>query len=126
MIAVFVCFFLLVDVPNADRVVRESRIESHTISRPSDRSARRERFLAFSLVREEVSNGVLVLEIPDADLRLSSGAEPIARGREGNLVDRLVARELIHVLTTGEIPEAGGTVLRSGSAERSIGRDGDG
>ena len=108
------------DVPDTDGVVSEAGVQGHAISGPSDRSARGERLLAFNLVGEEVSNGLLVLEIPDADLGLGGGAEPVARGREGDLVDGFVASELIHVLTTGEVPEAGGTVLGGGGAEGTI------
>jgi len=118
--------FLLSDVPDTDGVVSEAGVQGHAISGPSDRSARGERLLAFNLVGEEVSNGLLVLEIPDADLGLGGGAEPVARGREGDLVDGFVASELIHVLTTGEVPEAGGTVLGGGGAEGTIRGDGDG
>jgi len=118
--------FLLVDVPDADGVVREARVQGHAISGPGDGGARGEGLLAFSLVGEEVSDGVLVFKIPNADLGFGGGAEPVARGREGDLVDGFVARELIHVLTTGEIPEAGGTVLGGGGAEGTIGGDGDG
>lgn len=119
-------FFLLVDVPDADGVVGETGVQGHAISRPGDGGARGEGLLAFSLVGEEVSDGVLVLEIPDADLGLGGGAEPVARGGEGDLVDGLIARELIHVLTAGEIPEAGSAVLGGGGAEGTVGGDSDG
>lgn len=114
------------DVPDTDGVVTEAGVQGHAISGPSDGSARGERLLAFNLVREKVSNGLLVLEIPDADLGFGGGAEPVARGREGDLVDGFIAGEFVHVLTTREIPEAGGTVLGGGGAEGTIGGDGDG
>jgi hypothetical protein len=116
----------LSDVPDTDGVVREAGVQGHAISGPSDRSARGERLLAFDLVGKEIGDGLLVLEIPDADLGLGGGAEPVARGREGDLVDGLIAGELIHVLTAGEVPEASSAVLGSGSAERAVRRDGDG
>merc|ERR1712000_699326 len=121
-----IIFFLLVDVPDADGVVREARVQGHAISGPGDGGARGEGLLAFSLVGEEVSDGVLVFKIPNADLGFGGGTEPVARRREGDLVNGFVARELIHVLTTGEIPEAGGTVLGGGGAEGTIRGDGDG
>lgn len=116
----------MVDLPDADGVVRETRVQGQTISGPSDGSARGEGLLAFSLVGEEVSDGVLVLKIPNADLGLGGGAEPVARGREGDLVDGFIAGEFVHVLTTGEVPEAGSAVLGGGGAEGAIGGDGDG
>jgi len=116
----------LADVPDADGVVRETRVQGHAISGPGDGGAGGEGLLAFSLVGEEVSDGVLVFKIPDADLGFGGGAEPVARGREGDLVDGFVAGELVHVLTAGEIPEAGSAVLGGGGAEGAIGGDGDG
>jgi hypothetical protein len=116
----------LVDLPDADGVVSESGVQGHAISGPGDGGARGERLLAFDLVGEEVSNGVLVFEVPDADLGVGGGAEPVARGGEGDLVDGFVTGEFVHVFTAGEVPEAGGAVLGGGGAERAIGGDGDG
>lgn len=116
----------MVDLPNADGVVSEARVEGQAISGPGDGGARGEGLLAFSLVGEEVGDGGLVLEIPDADLGVGGGAEPVARGREGDLVDGFVAGELVHVLTAGEVPETGSAVLGGGGAEGTVGGDGDG
>lgn len=116
----------MADVPDADGVVRETRVQGHAVSGPGDGGARGEGLLTFSLVGEEIGDGVLVFKIPDADLGFGGGAEPVARGREGDLVDGFVAGEFVHVFTAREIPEAGSAVLGGGGAEGTIGGDGDG
>ena len=122
----FLSVFLLVDLPGADGVVGEAGVEGQAVGGPGDGGAGGEGLLALALVGDEVGDGVLVLEIPDADLGVGGGAEPVAGGREGDLVDGLVAGELVHVLAAGEVPEAGGAVLGGGGAEGAVGGDGDG
>lgn len=68
----------------------------------------------------------LGLEIPDDDGRSSSSAEPVADRGEDEGVDDLTSLKRVEVLASIDVPEHGGTILTTGSAERAIGGDNDG
>lgn len=74
----------------------------------------------------ELVDLALLLEVEDDDGAGSSSAEPVAVGGEDEGVDLVVGVEGVQVLGLVEVPEHGGAVLATGSAEGSIGGDGDG
>ena len=112
------------DTPLADGVVREARVQGGAIKGPGDGGA-------LGLVLQvglglELGHEVLGLQVPDADAGGGGGAQPVAVGGEGDLVDGLVALELVEVLAAGQIPELGDAVLAGGGAQGAIGGHGDG
>ena len=77
-------------------------------------------------LRAKLGNDVLVFEVEDADGRLRSRAKPVAIWRKADLVNWLIARQLIKVLSTGQVPQAARTVLSCRCAKRAIGGHGHG
>lgn len=74
----------------------------------------------------ELVDLALLLEVEDDDAAGGGSAEPVAVGGEDEGVDLVVGVERVKVLALVEVPEHGGTVLATGSAEGAIGGDGDG
>merc|ERR1719476_819270 len=70
----------------------------------------------------------LLLQIPDLDDGTSGGTEPVAIGREGQRVDLVTTVQGVQGLglLAAEVPQLGGAVAATGSAKRTVGRDGDG
>jgi hypothetical protein len=88
------------------------------ISRPSKGSAGWE--LAKSWVNRHLVDHVLVLKIPDLDVRTSSSAQPIAVRAESKSLNDLFSIKSVKVLAFLEIPKHGLTVLTTRSAEGTI------
>lgn len=74
----------------------------------------------------ELVDDRLRLEIEDFDAGSGSGAEPVSVGGEDESVDGVSSFEGVEMLSLVEIPQHGDSVFSSGSAERSIGRNGNG
>mmetsp|Transcript_33244 Transcript_33244/g.58334 ORF Transcript_33244/g.58334 Transcript_33244/m.58334 type:complete len:324 (-) Transcript_33244:6-977(-) len=110
---------LVRDAPGTDGVVRVTRVQHAAVGAEGDRRALGLRVLALSLGRQ-LADHVLVLQIEDTDRALRSSAQPVAVGREADLVDRLTARQFVQVVATAQIPQAARTVLASGGAERAV------
>lgn len=79
-----------------------------------------------NVVRLELINLVLLLEVEDGDGGGGGSAEPVSVRREDESVDLIASLERVKVFRLVQVPQHGGTVLATGSAQRSIGRDGDG
>lgn len=74
----------------------------------------------------ELVDLALLLEVEDDDAAGGGSAEPVPVGGEDESVDLVVGVERVQVLALVKIPQHRGTVLTAGSAEGSIGGDGDG
>jgi hypothetical protein len=113
-------------LPDTDNVIRVTREESGTISRPTDRQTIRVRVLSLtelSEFRTEFINNGLGLEIPDLDTGSGSGTEPVTVRREGKSVDKRTSFERVKMLGIIQIPEHDNTIFTSRGTERTIGRD---
>ena len=73
----------------------------------------------------ELVDLALLLEVEDDDGAGGGSAEPVAVGREDESVDLVVGVEGVQVLGLVKVPEHGGAVLATRSAERTVGGDGD-
>lgn len=116
------------DTPSTDDVVSVTSEQSLAISRPGQgNTLGLSALLANSgeLGLELIDLGLL-LEVEDDDAAGGSSAEPVSVGGEDESVDLVVGVEGVQVLGLVEIPEHGGAVLAAGSAERTVGGDGDG
>ena len=95
---------------------------------PADRRAvGRRRVLAHG--RElglELVHHDLGLEVPDLDRERRRRAEPVAVRREDERVDDVAGIEGIQALALVQVPEHGRAIFTTRSAERAVGRDGDG
>jgi len=115
------------DLPDADQVVGVSGEERLSVGGPGKGSARRS--LGFGGRRQhfrfQLVNDDFAFQIPDFDGGAGSGAEPISVGREGEGVDGVAAVESVKMLSLVEIPQHRIAVFSTGSAERSVGRNGD-
>ena len=110
-------------MPDTNNVVRVTREESGTISRPADRQTVGIRVLSLtqlSELRTELINNGLGLEIPDLDTVSGSSTEPVTVGREGKSVDERSSFEGVEMLGIVQIPEHDNTVLTSRGTERTI------
>ena len=74
----------------------------------------------------EFINLVLLLEVEDGDGGSGGSAEPVSVRREDKSVDLIASLQRVKVFRLVQIPQHGGTVLATGSAQRTIRRDGDG
>ena len=116
------------NTPSADLVIRVSRKQRLAIRRPRQRHALRLAALLAHLhiLRLELIDLALLLQIEDDDGGSGGGAQPIAVGREDEGVNFVAGGEGVEVLGLVEVPEHGGAVFAAGGAEGAIGRDGDG
>lgn len=67
----------------------------------------------------------LLLEIEYGNFGRGSSAKPVSVRREDKSVDLVTSLQRVEVLGLVEIPQHSGTVLSTGCAERTVGRDGD-
>jgi hypothetical protein len=119
-----------VDAPDADLVVGVSGEQGRSVSRPGEGNTLGVAGLLGSLrgveLGDELVNLGLLLEVEDDDGGGGGSAEPVAVRGEDKGVDLVTSVEGVEVLGLVEVPEHGGSVLSSGSAEGSVGGDGDG
>jgi hypothetical protein len=116
------------DTPSTDLVVSVTSEQSLAVSGPGQADALGLTAL-LALLDElglELINLALLLKVEDGDAAGGGGAEPVAVGGEDESVDLVAGVEGVEVLGLVEIPEHGDTVLATGGAEGSVGRDGDG
>ena len=128
---------LLGDVPDTDEVVGVTGEEGGAIGRPGEGDALDGGglgvlafFLGFLLgvgeLRFQASDALLGFEVPDHDGGGGGGAQPVPDGREAQSVDDVTGFQRGEVVAQVEVPEHSGTVLTTRSAERTIGRHGNG
>jgi hypothetical protein len=114
--------------PSANLVVRVSCEERLAVRAP--RKAHTLRLAALlthiHILRLELIDLALLLEIENDDAASGSSAEPVAVWREDEGVDLVAGGEGVEVLGLVEIPEHGGAVLAARGAKGAIRRDGDG
>jgi len=115
-------------LPDTDQVVRVSGEKGLAIGGPGKGGARWSlgfggcgKNLGLQLVDDD-----LAFQIPDLDGSTSGGAKPVSIGRECESVDGITAIEGVKVLALVEVPQHGLAVLATGSAKRTVGRNGDG
>lgn len=116
------------DAPGTDEVISVTSEQSLAVSRPSQGDTLRLAALLAdrSELRLELINLGLLLEIEDDDGAGSSSAEPVAVGGEDEGVDLIVGVKGVQVLGLVEVPEHGGAILATRSAEGAVRRNGDG
>jgi hypothetical protein len=114
-------------LPDTDLVISVTREQGSAISGPGKGNALGILGLlaTFEEFRGELVNNGLGLEIPDLDARGGGSAEPVAVGGEDKGVDNVTSLKRVQVLRLVKIPKHNNTVLTTGSAERTIGRNGD-
>jgi hypothetical protein len=124
--------FLILCLSTRDGVDTDDRVgvtseQGLTISRPGQGDGLgRGRFLAdVSEFGLELINNRLALQVPNLDAGGSGSAQPVAVGGEDEGVDGVTSLQGVQVLAFVEVPEHGDTVLTTGSAEGTIGGDGD-
>lgn len=118
----------MLNSPDANLVIGVSGKQDLAISRPSEGNTLRGLRLLTDIneFRVEFINKVLGFQVPNLDSRFSSSAQPVAVGREAEGIDNGTGFQRVQVLSVVQVPEHGDTVLATGSAERTVGRDGDG
>ena len=116
------------DTPAADLVVGVTSEEGLAVGAPGQGDALGLPALLANLhvLRLQLVNLGLLLEVEDDDAGGGGSAQPVAVGREDKGVDLITGGERVQVLGLVQVPEHGGSVLATGSAERTIGGDGDG
>lgn len=116
------------DAPAADAVIGVTGEQRLAVSGPGQGHALGLPALLADLhvLRLELVNLALLLQIEDDDAGGGGGAQPVAVGGEDKGVDLVTGGERVEVLGLIQIPEHGGPVLATGGAERAIGGDGDG
>jgi hypothetical protein len=116
------------DAPSTDEVIGVTSEQGLTIGRPSQTDTLR---LTALLTNSgglwlELIDLALLLEIEDNDAASGGSAEPVAVGREDKSVNLIVGVQGVEMLGLVKVPKHGGAILAAGSAERTIGGDGDG
>lgn len=116
------------NAPSPDFVICVTSEEGLTIGAPSQADTFRlpALFADLQVFGLELVNLALFLEVEDDDTAGSSSAKPVTIRGEDEGVDLVTSSEGIEMLGLIEVPEHGGTVLATRSAERAVRRDGDG
>jgi hypothetical protein len=116
------------DTPSTDLVVGVSGEQGLAISGPRQADAVwLLRLLALlDVVGLEFVDLVLLLKVEDGDGGGGGSTEPVSVGGEDESVDLIAGLERVEVLGLVQVPEHGGTILATRSAQGSIGGDGDG
>jgi len=115
------------DTPGTDLVVGVTSEQSLAISGPGERNALWLPALLANLdvLWLELVNLALLLQVKDDDAGCSGGAQPVSVWRENKSVDLVTSGERVQVLGLVQVPEHGGAVLSTGSAEGTVRGDGD-
>lgn len=120
----------MLELPNSNIAIGVTGEQSQTVHTPAQASALGW-LLGLTILRGHVDlelfDKLLLFQIPDFDRRASGGTQPVSVWREDELADFFASVEAVEWVGGGiaKVPELGGTVLATGSGERSIGRDGD-
>lgn len=115
------------NTPSANLVVSVTSEQSLTVSTPGQRNTLRFTALAtlLNVLRLELVNLALLLEVKDGDASAGGSAQPVAVGRENEGVDLITGVKGVEVLGFVQVPKHGRTVLTTGCAERTVRRDRD-
>jgi hypothetical protein len=124
-------------MPDTDDAISVTSEESRTILGPGKRDAldglgsalggnRLEHGLRLKSVEVEGDNEDLGFEIPDLDVGLGSGAQPVSHRGEAEGVDDRRGLKRGEVTTLSQVPEHSGTVLTTRGAERTVRGHGNG
>lgn len=109
----------IIRVPRKQRLPIRAPRQTHTLRLPA--------LLAHGrIIRLQLINFTLLLQIEDDDARGSGGAQPVSVGREDEGVDLVAGGEGVEVFGFVEVPEHGGAIFAAGSAQGAVGGDGDG
>lgn len=113
--------------PDTDDVISVTSKEVATVSSPGKRDSVGSVDLLTDggEIRLEGADVFLLLKIEDLDAGGGGSTEPVARGRENNGLNAVAGIESVELLALSEIPEDDLTVLTTGGAEGTIGRDSD-
>jgi len=119
------------NVVDTDDAIGVSSIEGVTISVPAEGGNSGVLHLAalaevLNGVLVEVGNDALALQVPDLDGGVSTSAEPVSVGAEGEGVDGRSGLEGVQVSAFVQVPETGCSVLTSRSTEGTVRGDSDG
>ena len=116
------------DTPSADDVVGVTGEEGLAIGGPGQADALGVTALLSGSgeLGLQLIDLALLLKVEDDDAAGGGSAQPVSVGGEDEGVDLVVGIERVQVLALVKIPQHGGTVLATGSAEGAIGGDGDG
>lgn len=116
------------NTPGTDLVVGVTGEQGLTIGGPGEGNALGVAGLLalLDVLGLELINLALLLEVEDGDGAAGGSTQPVAVGGEDEGVDLIAGVQGVEVLGLIQVPEHGGTVLATGGAEGSIGRDGDG
>jgi hypothetical protein len=114
-------------VVDSDEVISVTSEKSGTVGGPGEASAMGHLgVLAHGgKVKLDLVNHALGLQVPDLDGLGGGGAQPVTVGGEHQGVDHITGIKRVKSLALGKVPKDGGTVLATGSAQRTIGGDGD-
>jgi len=110
---------------HVDLAVSAPGEEGVSVSRPLKGHAPWDTRFRDFLVRKFIQD-VLVLQVPDLDARVGGSTEPVVLRREAHGVDSAVGIQAVQMLSVVNIPQHSSAVLTTGTAERTIRRDGDG
>eukprot|EP00978_Attheya_sp_CCMP212_P014596 scaffold37301_cov47-Attheya_sp.AAC.4 len=118
------------DRVNADEAIRVSGEKGGSVGGPGEAGALGDiggggSILVEFISRDEGGDNNLALQIPDLDVLVRGGAEPVAVGGKDQGIDNLTSIERVETLAFIQIPKHGSSVLASGGTERTIGRDTD-
>jgi hypothetical protein len=116
------------NAPCADLVIGVTGEQGLAIGGPGERDTFRVTALLASIeeVRGELVNLALLLEIENDDTGSGGSAKPVTVGGEDKSVNLITGGERVEVLGLVKVPQHSGTVLSTGSTERSVRGDGDG
>jgi hypothetical protein len=115
-------------VEDSDEVVSVSGEQGGAIGRPREAGAVGDLgVLAHGRqVKLDLVNHALGLKVPDLDRLSGGGAQPVPVGGEDQRMDHITGIKRVKSLALGKVPQHGGTVLATGSTQRTIGGDGHG
>jgi len=116
------------DTPSPNQVISVTGKQSLTIRAPCQTdtlwlSALLSDGLEFGL---QLVNLALLLQIENDDAAGSGSAKPVSVGGKDKSVDFITSGQRVEMLGLVEVPQHGGSVLSTGSTERSIWGDSDG
>lgn len=114
------------DLPDPDKVIRVTRVQSVAIGGECKRQALWILNLAgLGEGRLEDIHQALVLKVPNLDGGTGGSAKPVAVRREGESMNNIVGFERVQMTAFVKIPQHDNSVLASRGAEGAIGRDGN-
>lgn len=111
--------YQIIRIPRKQRLPIRTPRQTHTLRLPT--------LLAHSrILRLQLINLALLLEVEDDDGARGGGAQPVAIGGEDESVDLVARGKGVEVFGLVEVPEHGCAVFAAGSTEGAVGGDCDG